>query len=134
MTDNPYQSPATQAAPVPPGPSQRAAILRYLRVVQVCVVVIVVYQAVLLLRLTDMVAARDVLFAWLLALNGVATLATLVAVFATALLGTKLHGPIAGILLGVGVLVPVVQFLPLAWVLYRARSVLAQEDVSLPER
>jgi hypothetical protein len=130
MSDNPYESPSAPAESPTSKPLDTRAIVRYRRITKICMVALAPYYLLLLLMLdtpfSEPILASREAFSVFLALNGFSTIALFVGVFSTALLGTKLHGPIVGILLGLGTLVSVVNFLPMAWVIYRSRRVLAR--------
>jgi hypothetical protein len=125
MPVNPYQSPSAPAESPTSKPFDTRAIVRYRRIIMLCVAVLVPYYLVMLVMLnppySESGPAARAAFAIHVTLVGPAMIALLVATFATGLLGTKLHGPIAGILLGLASFYPIIGFLPMAWILFRSR-------------
>lgn len=130
MPENPYQSPSVPADSPTPKLIDTRALVRYRRIIFVCVAILVPYYLLLLVLgaapLMESGPAARAMFGVFTVSVGLGCVALLAAVFSTALLATKLHGPIAGVLLGLVAFYPVVGFLPMAWVLFRSRQMLAR--------
>ncbi len=134
MSENPYQSPSAPPPTPDSKPVDTVAIVRYRRIIMVCVVILVPYYLLLLVMGEPSYAVSGPIaraaFIFYTSTVGLACIALLVACFSTALLGTKLHGPIAGILLGLVAFFPVVGLLTMAWVLWRSGRMLANTEAS----